>query len=55
MFYRSILPWFSRKKPPKTDKPVSELYTVIDNDLARDNMENDLPLADQEDLQAHND
>ena len=40
----------SGKKPPKTDKPIAEIYAVVDNDLARDNLENDLPLADQEDL-----
>lgn len=50
MIYRSIMPWISRKKPSKTDKPISEAYKQIDNDLARDNVENDLPLADQEDL-----
>lgn len=32
------------------EKPVSEVYPVIDNDLARDNVENDIPAADLEDL-----
>lgn len=32
------------------EKPISELYPVIDNDLARDNIENDIPAADLEDL-----
>ena len=33
------------------DKPIpSDIYPVIDNDLARDNLENDLPAADLEDL-----
>ena len=32
------------------EKPISEIYPVIDNDLARDNVENDLPAADLEDL-----
>lgn len=27
-----------------------DIYPVIDNDLARDNLENDLPAADLEDL-----
>ena len=27
-----------------------EIYPVIDNDLARDNIENDIPAADLEDL-----
>ncbi len=33
-----------------TEKPVSEVYPVIDNDLARDNLENDIPEADLNDL-----
>ena len=32
------------------EKPVSKVYPVIDNDLARDNVENDIPAADLEDL-----
>lgn len=32
------------------EKPVSEVYPVIDNDLARDNVENDLPAADLQDV-----
>ncbi len=36
---------FSRK-----EKPVSSVYPVIDNDLARDNVENDIPAADLQDL-----
>ena len=35
----------------KDELPVTEeIYPVIDNDLARDNIENDLPAADLEDL-----
>ena len=34
----------------KREKPSPDVYPVIDNDLARDNMENDLPEADKEDL-----
>ena len=34
----------------KGDGSISEIYPVIDNDLARDNLENDLPEADREDL-----
>lgn len=34
----------------KREKPVSEAYPVIDNDLARDNAENDLTAADLQDL-----
>lgn len=32
------------------EKPISNVYPVIDNDLARDNVENDIPAADLEDL-----
>lgn len=37
-------------KPDKQEKPVSKVYPVIDNDLARDNIENDLTAADRQDL-----
>lgn len=40
-------------KNPKQamDKPIpADIYPVIDTDLARDNVENDLPAADLEDL-----
>ena len=33
-----------------TEKPISKAYRVVDNDLARDNMENDIPAADLEDI-----
>lgn len=32
------------------DTPISDVYSVIDNDLARDNLENDIPYADLQDL-----
>ena len=32
------------------EKTISEVYPVIDNDLARDNVENDLPAADLQDM-----
>ncbi|MCI2105484.1 MAG: hypothetical protein LKK00_02010 [Intestinimonas sp.] len=33
------------------DKPIpKDAYPMIDTDLARDNLENDLPAADLEDL-----
>lgn len=33
------------------DKPIpGDVYPVIDNDLARDNVENDIPAGDREDL-----
>lgn len=33
-----------------TERPISKAYREIDNDLARDNMENDLPDADLNNL-----
>lgn len=46
-----------RNKDPKKrilsdgDKPIPEdIYPEIDTDLARDNLENDFPAADLEDL-----
>ena len=33
------------------EKPISEAYSTIDTDLARDNIENDLTFADLQDLQ----
>lgn len=32
------------------EKPISGVYAVIDNDLARDNLENDITAADLQDL-----
>ena len=32
------------------EKPIPEVYREIDTDLALDNLQNDLPLADLEDL-----
>ncbi len=34
----------------KREKPISPVYPAIDTDLARDNIENDLPDADLQDL-----
>ena len=34
----------------KGEKPISPVYPVIDTDLGRDNVENDIPAADLEDL-----
>lgn len=33
-----------------TERPLSKAHKELDNDLARDNMENDLPYADLQDL-----
>ena len=32
------------------ERPISNAYPQLDTDLARDNLENDLPLADLQDL-----
>lgn len=32
------------------EKPISSAYGVIDSDLARDNLENDTPAADLQDI-----
>ena len=32
------------------EKPFSDAYKAIDTDLARDNLENDIPMADLQDL-----
>ncbi len=37
-------------KPHDDEKPISPVYKAIDNDLARDNLENDITAADREDL-----
>lgn len=34
------------KNQKKEERPISQAYPVIDNDLARDNIENDLSTAD---------
>ena len=41
-----------KQQPMEQDeKPIPEdIYPVIDTDLGRDNLENDLPAADLEDL-----
>lgn len=42
----------SQPIPDPAERPIPpEIYPVIDNDLARDNVENDLPAADLEELQ----
>ena len=41
-----------RPDPAKksTERPISPAHGIIDNDLARDNLENDIPFADLQDL-----
>lgn len=36
--------------PFAQEKPISTIYSTIDNDLARDNLENDVTAADLEEL-----
>ena len=43
-------PKTAKEKQGKEEKPISKVYPVLDNDLARDNVENDIPAADLEDL-----
>ena len=40
----------AEQKVYHTEKPLSTAYRVLDNDLARDNLENDAPSADLEDM-----
>ncbi|MBR3766644.1 MAG: hypothetical protein IKL10_00170 [Clostridia bacterium] len=37
-------------RPFKEERHISSAYSLIDNDLARDNTENDLPFEDTQDL-----
>ena len=40
-----------KRKPDKLERPIPpKIYPVVDNDLARDNIENDIPAADLKDL-----
>ena len=42
-----------KKQPTRdgeTEIPISKSYPVIDTDLARDNIENNMPAADLQDL-----
>mgnify|MGYP000417981618 CR=1 FL=1 len=32
------------------ERPISNAYSAVDTDLARDNLENDIPAADLEEL-----
>ena len=40
----------NKHKINKKEKNISSVYLVIDTDLARDNIENDLTSADKQDL-----
>ncbi len=37
-------------RPHSKEKPISHAYPEIDTDLARDNLENDIPAADLQDI-----
>lgn len=41
---------FYHMTPHENERPISEAYPVLDNDLARDNIENDIPSADLQDI-----
>lgn len=43
-------PYSHKKGGYRLEKPVSAVYGEIDNDLARDNLENDITAADLQDL-----
>lgn len=43
-------PFSKKNMKSKKEKPISPIYPVIDNDLARDNIENDIPAADLQDI-----
>lgn len=44
------MPKKPRKSTPRpAEKPISPAYREIDTDLARDNLENDIPAADLDD------
>ena len=40
----------TKKERPNRERPISQAHGPIDNDLARDNLENELPFADLQDL-----
>jgi len=40
----------TKKERLDRERPISRSHGPIDNDLARDNLENDLPFADLQDL-----
>ena len=43
--------WPPQAVMEEIERPIpEEVYPVLDTDLARDNLENDLPAADLEDL-----
>jgi len=47
---RRLKSWPPAVKPIRRERPISGAYRAIDSDLARDNLENDLPEGDLNDL-----
>ena len=43
-------PWPPRLKPARKEQPISKHDRAIDSDLARDNLENDIPEGNLNDL-----
>lgn len=43
-------PRISKKSHSRKEAPIPPVYKAIDYDLARDNLENDLPFADRADI-----
>ncbi len=46
----SAVPYIQAKTKFGNDKDIPDIYAPIDNDLARDNLENHLTAADRQDL-----
>lgn len=48
---RPIIPGtFGARQKVFHQRPISQAHGILDNDLARDNLENDIPYADLQDL-----
>ena len=47
---RNSRPWPPAVRFPEEETPIPETYLDIDTDLARDNLENDIPAADLQDI-----
>ena len=47
---QAAVPEIQGKAKHRHEKPIPEVYKEIDTDLARDNLENDIPDADLQDL-----
>lgn len=47
---RNSRPWPPAVRFSEEETPIPETYLDIDTDLARDNLENDIPAADLQDI-----